>query len=65
MVEEADGANGSEMEEEPPLSPSSDAELVEGEHDRRGVSRTSRSSGEVSEPEVSGSDCSSGRKLQK
>ena len=31
MVEEADGANTSEMKEEPPIAfPSSEAELVEG-----------------------------------
>ena len=52
--EEADGANGSEMEEEPPIaSPSSDAELVEGSTTEEESPELVEAQDEVSEPEVS------------
>lgn len=52
--EEADGANGSEMEEESPIaSPSSDAELVEGSTTEEEVPELVEAQDEVSEPEVS------------
>ena len=53
-VEEADGANGSEMEEESPIaSPSSDAELVEGSTTEEESPELVEAQDEVSEPEVS------------
>ena len=52
--EEADGANGSEMEEESPIaSPSSDAELVEGITTEEEAPELVEAQDEVSEPEVS------------
>ncbi len=52
--EEADGANGSEMEEETPIaSPSSDAELVEASTTEEEVPELVEAQDEVSEPEVS------------
>lgn len=52
--EEADGANGSEMEEESPIaSPSSDAELVEGNTTEEEAPELVEAQDEVSEPEVS------------
>ena len=52
--EEADGANGSEMEEESPIaSPSSEAELVEGSTTEEEVPELVDAQDEVSEPEVS------------
>ena len=52
--EEADGANGSEMEEELPIaSPSSEAELVEGSTTEEEVPELVEAQDEVSEPEVS------------
>ncbi|WP_049497384.1 signal recognition particle-docking protein FtsY [Streptococcus parasanguinis] len=52
--EEADGANGSEMEEESPIaSPSSDAELVEESTTEEEVPELVEAQDEVSEPEVS------------
>lgn len=52
--EEADGANGSEMEEEPPIaSPSSDAEQVEGSTTEEEAPELVEAQDEVSEPEVS------------
>ena len=52
--EEADGANGSEMEEESPIaSPSSDAELVEGITTEEESPELVEAQDEVSEPEVS------------
>ena len=52
--EEADGANGSEMEEESPIaSPSSDAELVEGSTTEEESPELVEVQDEVSEPEVS------------
>ena len=52
--EEADGANGSEMEEESPIaSPSSDAELVEGSTTEEEVPELVDAQDEVPEPEVS------------
>lgn len=52
--EEADGANGSEMEEESPIaSPSSDAELVEGSTTEEESPELVEAQDEVSEPEVS------------
>ena len=52
--EEADGANGSEMEEESPIaSPSSDAELVEGITTEEEAPDLVEDQDEVSEPEVS------------
>ena len=52
--EEADGANGSELEEESPIaSPSSDAELVEGSTTEEEVPELVDAQDEVSEPEVS------------
>ena len=52
--EEADGANGSEMEEESPIaSPSSDAELVEGSTTEEESPELVEAQKEVSEPEVS------------
>ena len=52
--EEADGANGSEMEEESPIaSPSSDAELVEGITTEEESPDLVEAQDEVSEPEVS------------
>lgn len=52
--EEADGANGSELEEESPIaSPSSDAELVEGSTTEEEVPELVEAQDEVSEPEVS------------
>ena len=52
--EEADGANGSEMEEESPIaSPSSDAELVEASTTEEEVPELVEAQDEVSEPEVS------------
>ena len=52
--EEADGANGSEMEEESPIaSPSSDAELVEGSTTEEDSPELVEVQDEVSEPEVS------------
>lgn len=53
-VEEADGANGSELEEESPIaSPSSDAELVEGSTTEEEVPELVDAQDEVPEPEVS------------
>lgn len=53
-VGEADGANGSEMEEESPIaSPSSDAELVEGITTEEEAPDLVEDQDEVSEPEVS------------
>ena len=52
--EEADGANGSELEEESPIaSPSSDAELVEGSTTEEESPKLVEAQDEVSEPEVS------------
>ena len=52
--EEADGANGSELEEESPIaSPSSEAELVEGSTTEEEVPELVEAQDEVSEPEVS------------
>ena len=52
--EEADGANGSEMEEESPIaSPSSEAELVEGSTTEEEVPELVEAQDEVQEPEVS------------
>ena len=52
--EEADGANGSEMEEESPIaSPSSDAELVEESTTEEEAPELVEAQDEVSEPEVS------------
>ena len=52
--EEADGANGSEMEEESPIaSPSSDAELVEASTTEEESPELVEAQDEVSEPEVS------------
>ena len=52
--EEADGANGSEMEEESPISsPSSEAELVEGITTEEESPDLVEAQDEVSEPEVS------------
>lgn len=52
--EEADGANGSEMEDESPIaSPSSDAELVEGSTTEEESPELVEAQDEVSEPEVS------------
>ena len=52
--EEADGANGSEMEEESPIaSPSPDAELVEGSTTEEESPELVEAQDEVSEPEVS------------
>lgn len=52
--EEADEANGSEMEEESPIaSPSSDAELVEGSTTEEESPELVEAQDEVSEPEVS------------
>ena len=52
--EEADGANGSEMEEELPIaSPSSEAELVEGSTTEEEVPELVEAQDEVPEPEVS------------
>lgn len=52
--EEADGANGSEMEEESPIaSPSSEAELVEGSTTEEESPELVEAQDEVSEPEVS------------
>ena len=52
--EEADGANGSEMEEELPIvSPSSETELVEGSTTEEEVPELVDAQDEVSEPEVS------------
>ncbi len=52
--EEADGANGSELEEESPIaSPSSEAELVEGSTTEEEVPELVDAQDEVSEPEVS------------
>ena len=52
--EEADGANGSEMEEESPIaSPSSDAELVEESTTEEESPELVEAQDEVSEPEVS------------
>lgn len=52
--EEADGANGSEMEEESPIaSPSSEAELVEGNTTEEESPELVEAQDEVSEPEVS------------
>lgn len=52
--EEADGANGSELEEESPIaSPSSDAELVEGSTTEEEVPELVDAQDEVPEPEVS------------
>ncbi len=52
--EEADGANGSEMEEESPIaSPSSDAEQVEGSTTEEEAPELVEAQDEVSEPEVS------------
>ena len=52
--EEADGANGSEMEEELPIaSPSSEAELVEGSTTEEEVPELVDAQDGVSEPEVS------------
>ena len=52
--EEADGANGSEMEEESPIaSPSSDAELVEGSTTEEKSPELVEAQDEFSEPEVS------------
>ena len=53
-LKEADGANGSEMEEESPIaSPSSDAELVEGSTTEEESPELVEAQDEVSEPEVS------------
>jgi fused signal recognition particle receptor len=52
--EEADGANTSEMKEEPPIAfPSSEAELVEGSTTEEEVPELVEAQDEVSEPEVS------------
>ena len=52
--EEADGANGSELEEESPIaSPSSEAELVEGSTTEEEVPELVDAQDEVPEPEVS------------
>ena len=52
--EEADGANGSEMEEELPIaSPSSEADLVEGSTTEEEVPELVEAQDEVPEPEVS------------
>ncbi|MEZ7625447.1 signal recognition particle-docking protein FtsY [Streptococcus sp. 27098_8_148] len=52
--EEADGANTSEMKEEPPIAfPSSDAELVEGSTTEEESPELVEAQDEVSEPEVS------------
>ena len=52
--EEADGANGSEMEEESPIAfPSSEAELVEGSTTEEESPELVEAQDEVSEPEVS------------
>ena len=52
--EEADGANGSELEEESPIaSPSSEAELVEGSTTEEEAPELVEAQDEVSEPEVS------------
>lgn len=52
--EEADGANGSELEEELPIaSPSSEAELVEGSTTEEEVPELVEAQDEVPEPEVS------------
>ena len=52
--EEADGANASEMKEEPPIAfPSSDAELVEGSTTEEESPELVEAQDEVSEPEVS------------
>lgn len=52
--EEADGANGSEMEEESPIAfPSFEAELVEGSTTEEEVPELVDAQDEVSEPEVS------------
>ena len=52
--EEADGANGSELEEESPIaSPSSEAELVEGSTTEEESPELVEAQDEVSEPEVS------------
>ena len=52
--EEADGVNGSEMEEEPPIAfPSSEAELVEGSTTEEEAPELVEAQDEVSEPEVS------------
>lgn len=52
--EEADGANGSELEEESPIaSPSSEAELVEGSTTEEESPELVDAQDEVSEPEVS------------
>jgi len=52
--EEADGDNGSELEEESPIaSPSSEAELVEGSTTEEEVPELVDAQDEVSEPEVS------------
>ena len=52
--EEADGANGSEMEEESPIAfPSSDAELVEASTTEEESPELVEAQDEVSEPEVS------------
>ena len=52
--EEADGANGSELEEESPIaSPSSDSELVEGSTTEEEAPELVEAQDEVSEPEVS------------
>ena len=52
--EEADGANGSELEEESPIaSPSSEAKLVEGSTTEEEVPELVDAQDEVSEPEVS------------
>ena len=52
--EDADGANGSEMKEEPPIaSPSSDAELVEGSTTEEESPELVEAQDEVSKPEVS------------
>lgn len=52
--EEADGANTSEMKEEPPIaSPSSEAELVEGSTTEEEAPELVEAQDEVSEPEVS------------
>lgn len=52
--EEADGANTSEMKEEPPIAfPSSEAELVEGSTTEEEAPELVEAQDEVSEPEVS------------
>ena len=52
--EEADGANTSEMKEEPPIAfPSSEAELVEGSTTEEESPELEEAQDEVSEPEVS------------